>query len=152
MSVLSTGAQYEKVLLVLTDAAPYMNKSMRGLQLLYYKMVHVTCAAHGLHRVAEIIRSAYPKVNYIISSTKNVFLNAPTRRERFFERSGGISLPPAPITTRWGSWISAVIYYANNFNIVKQIVDEFDPEERKMYFRFSDRFPRMRVKRGFIIH
>lgn len=44
---------YKNVLVVTTDAAPYMCKAMRGLQVLFPKMVHVTCLAHGLHRVAE---------------------------------------------------------------------------------------------------
>lgn len=35
-----------KVLVVATDAAPYMIAAMQSLKVLYPKMIHVTCAAH----------------------------------------------------------------------------------------------------------
>lgn len=58
------------MLLVVTDAAPYMVCAMRALKLLYPKMIHVTCAAHGLHRVAEFIRNEFNDVNDLISHLK----------------------------------------------------------------------------------
>jgi hypothetical protein len=45
----------ENILLFLTDAAPYMVKAANSLKMLYPKMVHVTCLAHILHRVAKDI-------------------------------------------------------------------------------------------------
>ena len=69
--------QYENVLLVVTDAAPYMVKSMSGLKSLYPKMIHVTCLAHGLHRVAEFIRSSNSEVNRLIATGKSMFVKAP---------------------------------------------------------------------------
>lgn len=68
------GIQYDKVLLVLTDAAAYMIAAMRSLRVLYSKMLHLTCFAHGLHRVAEFIRLQFPNVNALISNTKAVFI------------------------------------------------------------------------------
>lgn len=70
----STGIQYGKVLLVVTDAANAMISAMSSLQILYPKMLHLTCFAHGLHRVAEYIRTAFEDVNKLISNTKSVFL------------------------------------------------------------------------------
>lgn len=67
------GIQYDKVLLVLTDAAAYMIASMRSLQILFPKMLHLTCFDHGLHRVAEFIRAQFPNVNKLIANTKAVF-------------------------------------------------------------------------------
>ena len=52
-SIQLMGIERDRVLLFLTDAAPYMIKSATALRALYTKMIHVTCAAHGLHRVAE---------------------------------------------------------------------------------------------------
>jgi hypothetical protein len=52
----------ENVLLFVSDAAPYRIKSAKALQLLYPKMIHVTCLAHALHRVAEEVRGRYPEV------------------------------------------------------------------------------------------
>lgn len=61
------------VLIVVTDAAPVMVAAMKGLKMLYPKMLHVTCVAHGLHRVADFIRSQFKEVNNLISSVKKIF-------------------------------------------------------------------------------
>ena len=41
----------DTILFFVTDAAPYMLKAAKGLKMLYPRMVHLTCLAHGLHRV-----------------------------------------------------------------------------------------------------
>lgn len=56
----------------MTDAAPYMVCGMNALKLLYPKMIHVTCSAHGLHRVAEFIRGQFNNVNKLISNVKKI--------------------------------------------------------------------------------
>ena len=38
------------VFLFVSDAAPYMIKAAKALQLLYPKMIHVTCLVHSLHQ------------------------------------------------------------------------------------------------------
>jgi len=42
----------EKVLLMLSDAAPYMVKAANNLKSFYSNLIHVTCAAHGIHLIA----------------------------------------------------------------------------------------------------
>lgn len=69
-----TGIQYDKILLVLTDAAAYMIACMTSLQVLFPNMLHLTCLVHGLHRLAEFVRTKFANVNALISSTKSVFL------------------------------------------------------------------------------
>lgn len=66
------GIIFTRLLLLLTDAAAYMIKSGQGLQSTYPKMIHLTCLAHGLHRVAEQIRSLNPEIDSLISSVKKV--------------------------------------------------------------------------------
>jgi len=51
-----TGIRHDKVLLFLSDAALYMVKEGKSIKLFYTKDVHVTCVAHGLHRIGEEIR------------------------------------------------------------------------------------------------
>jgi hypothetical protein len=46
------GVKWENILLFVTDFVPYMVKAARGLQVLYPRMVHLTCLVHPLHRVA----------------------------------------------------------------------------------------------------
>jgi hypothetical protein len=45
----------DRILLFVTDAAPYMLKASKGLKVLYPRMVHLPCLVHGLYRVAEEI-------------------------------------------------------------------------------------------------
>ena len=94
------GVQYEDVLLFLTDAAPYMCLAAEGLKLTFPKMIHLTCLAHGLHRVAEKIRILYPQVNKLISNVKKIFTKAPLRINYFAEKAQGTPLPPEPILTK----------------------------------------------------
>lgn len=65
--------KYDEVLLFVTDAAPYMVKAGITIQNLYTKIIHVTCLAHGLRRVAEGIRNQYKNVDQLISNVKNLF-------------------------------------------------------------------------------
>lgn len=48
--------KYDNILLFLSDAAPHMVKAGKGIQIMYSNMEHVTCLAHGLHRVTEEVR------------------------------------------------------------------------------------------------
>lgn len=57
------------------------------------------------------------------------FPQAPLRRQSFMRENPNIPLPPKPSTTRWGTWIDAAIYYADNFEVVRSVVNSFDPEE-----------------------
>lgn len=51
--------------------------------------------------------------------------------EKFLEVVGDISLSAEPITTIWGICISAAMYYADHFEVVKIIVNEFDLDEEQ---------------------
>lgn len=81
--ILSTDVDKNKVLLVTTDAAPYMKSAMEALTVLYPKMVHVTCAAHGLHRVAELVRTKFKAVNTLVSNVKRTFTKVEKSNFRF---------------------------------------------------------------------
>ena len=118
----------DKVLLFLSDAAPYMVKSGKALCVLFPKMVHVTCLAHAIHRVAEDIRDAFPTVDKLIATVKKVFVKAPYRVLRFKEMAPGVPLPPEPILTRWGTWIKAALYYAQHFEVVSKVIMDLDAE------------------------
>lgn len=66
-------ADRKKVLLAVTDAGSYMKPALQALKVLYPKMIHVTCGAHGLHRVAECVRDQFKNVNKLISNIKRMF-------------------------------------------------------------------------------
>ena len=45
------------MLLLLTDQASYMLTTGQGLRTLYPSLIHLTCLAHAMHRVAEEVRA-----------------------------------------------------------------------------------------------
>lgn len=40
-----------------------------------------------------------------------------------------LALPPQPIVTRWGTWIEAAMYYAENFHEIHLFLNELDSDE-----------------------
>lgn len=106
-----------------------MVKAAKGISIMYPKMLHLTCLAHGLHRVAEEIRANYPELDRLVSSLKKVFLKSPSRIEVFRATLPNVPLPPQPILTRWGTWISAVLYIAEHFSALKTIFEALDEND-----------------------
>jgi len=117
---------HEDILLFVSDAAPYMKKAGRCIQTLYPKALHVTCLAHALHNVCEEVRAHFPKVDRLIAEMKKTFLKCPKRIAILNEKCPDIPNPPKPITTRWGTWITAVEYYCTYLNEIKSAVEEFN--------------------------
>lgn len=122
--ILDGACERDDVLLVVTDAAPYMVKMGKGLSILYPNLTHVTCLAHGLHRLAEHIRSIFPDVDTFINNLKKIFLKSPSRIEVFKRLAPNLPLPPQPVVTRWGTWLRAVEYCSNNFDLLKIVLAE----------------------------
>jgi len=122
------GIKEERVLIMYSDAAPYMLKAARALQIFYPSLLHFTCMAHGFHRIAEHIRSMSAEVDRIISTVKKVFLKSPLRVEAY-KNACNLPLPPQPVLTRWGTWLNAALFYADNFSTIKEIIDSFDNKD-----------------------
>lgn len=116
------------MLLIVTDAAAYMLKAVRGLQTLYSKAMHLTCV-HGMHRIAECIRQELPLIDCLVANGKKCLLKAPERVRLLHEADLELALPPEAIVTRWGTWLDAGFYYAENIERIRPIFDEFDPED-----------------------
>lgn len=115
-----------RVLLAYTDAAAYMVAAMQLLKVFYPALVHVTCLAHGINRIAEEVRSQFPMVNKLISTIKKVFLKAPTRVQAFQEQLPDVPLPPEPVLTRWGTWLKAAEYYNCHLHEIKSVVMQLE--------------------------
>lgn len=116
----------ERLLAFVTDSAAYMMKAGESLKVFYPKMIHLTCMAHGVHRVAEELRNSLPDLNKLISSAKKVFVKAPSRVRAFKNAYPDTPLPPEPIITRWGTWISAANYFAEHHQKLKEVIESFD--------------------------
>ena len=130
MSILwPNSIQNDKVLLVVSDAAPYMLKSLDSFNVIYSKMIHITCLAHAMHRLIEYIRHEYTEVDMLISTVKKIFVKSPSRVLKFKEMCPSLLLPPKPIITRWGTWLNAALYYAENLHVIKDFINSLDPNE-----------------------
>jgi hypothetical protein len=80
-------------------------KAVKGLQVQYPRMVHLTCFAHALYGVSEEIRDNYPDDNKFISNVKKMFFKAPLRVQKFKQDSPSFSLSPQPVLMRWVTWL-----------------------------------------------
>lgn len=111
----------KKVLLLVTDAVPYMVKAGKKLKLFYKNMIHITCLVHGLHRIAEEVRLHFLLVDQMISSVKKIFSKAPLRIKAYRKTLKITPLPPEPILTRKSTWIKATLFYAEQFENIKKV-------------------------------
>lgn len=100
---------------MLSDAAAYMVKTATNLKVFYPNVCHCTCLAHGLNRVAETLRQQFPLLNELIKNEKKYLSKRLCGYNFFKERLLNTPLPPEPVLTRWGTWLDAALYYADNF-------------------------------------
>jgi len=112
---------YDRLKLIISDQATYMLKAVSNLKNTYPNLKHVTCLAHCLHRVSEVIRLENKDINELISEIKSVLSKAPIRKQHF-RKSTGLSPLPKVVTTRWGTWFNAVYYYIENFDKVHEFI------------------------------
>ena len=117
------GITREMFLLLLSDAAKYMLKAGDTLKIMHQRLLHVTRTAHLLHNCAVHIRAHFKATDNLISSIKASTIKNKHRRSLFTAAS--LSAPTQPILTQWGTWLES-FFYAQNFQIVKQIVSSFE--------------------------
>lgn len=99
LRLLGDDLDYNSIKLFLTDGAAYCVKAGRGRASMYPNLTHCLCLAHGLNRVAELVRYNYPNVDKLISEIKKIFVKC-GRRKSEFTAACKIPLPPEPILTR----------------------------------------------------
>ena len=68
-------------------------------------------------------------VDRFVACTKKNFVKSPSRVKLFRLTAPNTPLPPAPVLTRWGSWLDAALYYAQHIEIVKEVVNLLDSNE-----------------------
>jgi hypothetical protein len=55
-------------------------------------------------------------------------VKAPQRVQCYRNQLPNVVLPPEQVLTRWGTWIQAVNYYNEHFDVVKSVVAKFHAE------------------------
>lgn len=75
--------EHDNIMLLVSNVAPYMVKTGSAIQVLFPKMLYVTCIVHILYRVAKKILNDFPLIHNVISSAKKVFQKSSARIQRY---------------------------------------------------------------------
>ena len=102
------GIKYDHLLLIITDAAPYVKSAAKTLMKMFEKAHHITCLCHALHNLSEHIQIKYPDVNRLITCGKLAFHKSDLRKDLL--RSHDLLMTPQPVMTRWETWLKATEY------------------------------------------
>ena len=73
-------------------------------------------------------------INRLISSSKSMFFKAPLRVQKFRYLYPQIPLPPAPVITRWGTWLKAAQYHSTHLEKLTDVVTTFDADDTQNIF------------------
>ena len=113
--------EYHRLKYLITDAASYMRSAGVNLKTLRSHLLHVTCAAHGIQRVIEEVRSNKTLADQFVSNIKKDFVKC-FRRKRLFKGITELPLPPEPIVLRWNTWLECVFYYRQHFEMLSNFI------------------------------
>lgn len=120
---------YERVKLFLSDQTAYMLAAGRNIKTLCPSMMHVTCLAHCLNRVAECVRNIEPTVDEFLGKFKEVLRCSPIRKEKFRNLTS-LPLPPKPVITRWTTWLQAARFTSDNIEQIKSFIASLNSSAR----------------------
>ncbi|XP_025415063.1 uncharacterized protein LOC112686828 [Sipha flava] len=85
------------------------------------------CVAHGLNRVLEKFREIFPEVNKLVNNGEKILLKS-LHRVEVYKNIMECELSPEPVITRWGTWLEAALFYAENFNKFKMFINALDED------------------------
>jgi hypothetical protein len=97
------------------------------------------CVVHDLHRVCETIHVLYPNVDNLVANRKKILVKSPARTE-LFKNKAPDTLLPTPVITHWGTWLDAIVYYAENFKIFCSVVNELERDDASSVALLQDIF------------
>lgn len=101
-----------RVIILLTDTAPYMIKSGNPWKFFYSDM---TCIAHACNLIVEKVSELFPNINILINNGKKIFLKEPISISIFRDEMENIPIPLVSVITRRETWIVTALYYAEYF-------------------------------------
>ncbi|XP_073828822.1 uncharacterized protein [Musca autumnalis] len=127
-SISLLGSQHEKILLLVTNGAPYMLEAGIDLKMQYPDLLHITCLADKLNHLAEPISFAFPLVNDFINCVQQLLTKAPYR-VGYYKSTLNLELPPEPVINKTSSWIKTAVFHVDNFESIKKVIQAFNPED-----------------------
>ncbi|XP_075558725.1 uncharacterized protein LOC142590468 [Dermacentor variabilis] len=113
--------EFEDITGFVSDNAAYMVKSFNEcIKPLCESAVHITCVAHTVNIIGSALQVFFPLVDKFFPCTKKAFWLS-SRKRAFYkshlEKCGiqCVKTPPAPVNSRWNSWIEAFEQHAAYF-------------------------------------
>jgi len=94
----------------------------KSIKTLCPDLLHVSCVAHCLNRVAENVRELHPLTDSFLGKFKEV-LRCNLGRKQKFKQMTGLPLPPKPVITRWTTWLQAAEYLTNNIEKISMFIN-----------------------------
>ena len=98
-----------------------MSLAGKTLKKLYPFLKHVTCVAHSLHNFAMRVRAYFKNIDEVVATIKAATIKNKDRKNSFHK--AGLPSPPDLVTTRWATWLRAVLYFSKNLPAVCTIVN-----------------------------
>lgn len=72
------------------------------------------------------MREMHPTVNTFVPDMKKM-LSKSVKQRSLFVMATNLPLPPEPVQTRWGTFMTAAMYYAANHSKVADCVQKMKP-------------------------
>lgn len=109
-----------KPFLFLSDSDSYTKRSVLSLRTIFTNCSFVFCKVHILQNFCAKLKDFHPQVDSPIVRIKSITCMNKTNREILIE----VGVIPYVIITRYGSWLEASLWYAQNLEGVKYKVKE----------------------------
>lgn len=129
-SLTQFGVSFDSVSGFVCDGARYMTACYRDIiKPVCENSVHITCIAHCLNLVGEILRKKSPDVDKFVVNMKTAFRLSSRKKRAYMEflLKAGVqkpTYPPVPIVTRWYSWLLAVAHHSKYFTYYPSMMKE----------------------------
>jgi hypothetical protein len=82
----------------------------------------------------------YLNVDKLVANGEKMFVKYPDRIEIFKNKAPDTPLPPTSLIIWWGTWLDAIVYYAENFEIFCSVANEFDGDDATSIATLQDIF------------
>ncbi len=113
----------QKIILLLSDAAPYAIKAGKMLKQIVPQLKHITCICHGIHNLCETVRNINKNVDRLISFLKSSLIKN-REKQALFTETTDLALPKWPVLTRRSTWLSCAEWVFDNFTKLELFIKE----------------------------
>jgi hypothetical protein len=87
----------------------------------------------------------YPNVDKLVANGKKIFVKSLARKELYKNKAPDTPLPPIAVIIRWGTWLDAIVYFAENSEIFSSVVSEIDRDDASSVSILQDIFKNSNV-------